>query len=666
MTQTVALPNKSLYSEYVKLSALMVAVSIIVSMVIGSSLYYAKEKQEPLRALQEALQIDQSLSTVFDYAEQIMQFAGNKIAQTVDPDLEKIYEILSARAFTTGMDVRFSWSLLDWIDHRNLMQVNSLYGVMAPPIDMSARSHLEEARHKPWALHFSLPTYGIPSNEWVLPAGIGVANAEGKYLGSVSLGFNLPVLISRVEHHLRHKNLVFAVFNTEHRLILNSSGVDSEMLRQYSHTLPSLRNDHMLTLPEPLLVGKRYAFSYYKKMAEYPFHILIGKDLVYERHNFYALMLPRFFELLGVALFGVTLLYGFRKKIMTPIAELSHAARDIVQEKEIVFPQYELVEMNALAEQLKQIQQIKVALKKANQATEEAHRSLHKHNIMLEDKVRERTRELEKALHTKTDFLNNLSHEIRTPIHGITAISQGLVDHWNDLPEEAKAEYAKTISVNAKRLLSLMSNLLDLSKFTAGKMHLHFTQVNLCFVITEVVEECRSLYLHSHQSVDTVEVVPELPSQTPHCLIEADADRLTQLFRNLLQNAIKFTPKGRVTIGLIEDLLIVEGVAHAAWKITVKDEGVGIPEEELEEIFIPFTQSSFTKTKAGGTGLGLSICQEIAHGHHGVIYASNCYDSQRQIIGAMFTVILPMRQTPMPSEAVVRQLLQEMTMPERA
>ena len=665
MPKAVTFPSKSLYSEYVKLSALMVAVSIIVSMVIGLSLYYAKEKQEPLRALQEALQVDQSLSSVFDYAEQMMQFAGNKIAQMPTLDQEKIYEILSARAFTSGLDVRFSWSLLDWIDNKNMMRVNSLYGIMEPPIDMAARNHLEDSKLKPWVLQFSMPAYGIPSNEWVLPAGIGVTSAEGKFLGSVSLGFNLAVLISRLEHHMRNKNMSFAVFNSDRRLILASSGVDQEVLRQLAHKLPNLRNDHMVTLPEQLNVGRRYAFRYIKKMADYPFFILLGEDLIFERHNFYALMLPRFFELLGIALFGVSLLYGFRKKIMSPISEMSRAARDIVNEKDVELPHYELVEMNNLSEQLNQIQKIKAALRKANLATEDAHRSLHKHNLALEDKVRERTLELEKALHTKTDFLNNLSHEIRTPIHGINAISQGLVDHWPDLPEEAKAEYAKTIAVNAKRLLSLMSNLLDLSKFSAGKMQLTFVETNLLHIINEVVDECRSLYLQNKEGGNIVSIITKFPLHSNEVLVEADPDRLTQLLRNLLQNAIKFTLIGNVTIKLSEALLIVEGIAQGAWKIEVMDEGIGIPEQELEEIFTPFTQSSYTKTKAGGTGLGLSICQEIVLGHNGTIMANNLMNEAKQIVGAVFTVTIPMRQHSMASDSMVRNLVQQLNVTPR-
>ena len=120
--------------------------------------------------------------------------------------------------------------------------------------------------------------------------------------------------------------------------------------------------------------------------------------------------------------------------------------------------------------------------------------------------------------------------------------------------------------------------------------------------------------------------------------IAADRERIAQILRNLLINAIKFSSDGGVINILIANsqLSYDSGNLQEAVHVVVQDSGIGVPESELEAIFSPFTQSSKTKTKAGGTGLGLAICKEIVSVHHGKIWASNGKDS-----GAEFHFIIP-------------------------
>lgn len=239
--------------------------------------------------------------------------------------------------------------------------------------------------------------------------------------------------------------------------------------------------------------------------------------------------------------------------------------------------------------------------------------SYNKHVTMLNEtlelRIKERTEELQKALAIKSDFLNNISHEIRTPLHGFLTLSEGLAENWDGIAEERKRRYISDIFSNAKRLCALVNDILDLSKLSNNKMIMHIEQTSINALIYDIIQECNALYL-IHKNINII-FSPE-----NDFVIEVDPIRIKQVFRNILSNAIKFTPNdGEIKIKIIleeNDILI-----------SVADTGIGIPQGELQSIFDSFTQSSRTKTGAGGTGLGLSIAQNIIYEHHGKIWAES-------------------------------------------
>ena len=230
-------------------------------------------------------------------------------------------------------------------------------------------------------------------------------------------------------------------------------------------------------------------------------------------------------------------------------------------------------------------------------------------NQALEQKVLERTIDLEKSLAIKTEFLNNMSHEIRTPMQGFTSISEGLVEHWKSFDDEKKFKLAGQVAKSAKRLTILLNNILDLSKLNNKKMIMDFQEVDLNKITEDIIEECNEMYLND-KSIDIIF------KHSEYAYMVADAEKISQVLRNLFVNAIKFSNNGSKIVVTITN---TDNELH----FTITDEGVGIPENELEDIFGAFTQSSYTKTGAGGTGLGLSICKEIIEAHHGKIWATN-------------------------------------------
>ncbi len=274
----------------------------------------------------------------------------------------------------------------------------------------------------------------------------------------------------------------------------------------------------------------------------------------------------------------------------------------------------------------------------------QAQDALRRHRDELEQIVAERTRQLtlakesaEAANRAKSEFLANMSHELRTPMHAILSFSRLGMERaaGTDEAPQRIGKYLGRINESGERLLTLLNDLLDLSKLEAGRMSYEFARHDLREVVEAAVIELHAL---AREKDITLDVVAGFQPEYAVC----DALRMGQVIRNLLGNAIKFTPGGRrVTVELATEAGGLadsdgSGAPREAVRLTVSDEGIGIPEAELQLVFEKFAQSSATKTGAGGTGLGLSISREIVMQHGGLIRAEPAPGG-----GAAFVVILP-------------------------
>jgi signal transduction histidine kinase/CheY-like chemotaxis protein/HPt (histidine-containing phosphotransfer) domain-containing protein len=209
----------------------------------------------------------------------------------------------------------------------------------------------------------------------------------------------------------------------------------------------------------------------------------------------------------------------------------------------------------------------------------------------------------EAANRSKSEFLANMSHEIRTPLNGILGFTELLLRGADQGNEEERIDYLKTIRSSGRHLLELINDILDISKIEAGQLQVESIEFSPHQVLAEVVSVLRVPAQKKGVALDYrwESGVPETVRSDPH--------RLKQLLMNLVNNAIKFTDEGSVT--LVASL--VDAGQNAKLRVEVRDTGIGIPAEKLHTIFQPFVQADSSVTrKYGGTGLGLAISRRIA------------------------------------------------------
>lgn len=236
----------------------------------------------------------------------------------------------------------------------------------------------------------------------------------------------------------------------------------------------------------------------------------------------------------------------------------------------------------------------------------------------------------------KSEFLANMSHELRTPLNSILILSEMLVENGSNNLSDEETEFAKVIHSSGEDLLSLINDILDLSKVEAGKIDVLFGEVNLSELPTQMdqlfspVAKRKNIEFNINKS----DAIPEV--------FYTDAKKFQQILKNLLSNAFKFTEQGSVSLNInrLPDQHVTSCMQNISpdWlEVSVTDTGIGIPEDKHQLIFETFQQADgATVRKYGGSGLGLSICREFSK----LLGAKITLESEEGK-GSTFTLIIP-------------------------
>jgi signal transduction histidine kinase len=301
----------------------------------------------------------------------------------------------------------------------------------------------------------------------------------------------------------------------------------------------------------------------------------------------------------------------------------------------VASPLDELASQNEhLIAALEEAHQQRDRLKVLNDELEETNRGVmalyHQLNSELEETNRgvvalyaeldEKSQQLRAASEAKTRFLANISHELRAPVTSVIGLIRLLTDPASDPLTDAQTEQMELMRGSASDLLSLVNELLDLAKAESGRLEPTWSSVDL----SEIFKQLRGT-MKAILTGDDVELIVNAPAEG--ALLDSDGVLLSQVLRNLLHNAVKFTDRGTVTMRA--------GCDGVRWTITVADTGIGIPAAQHERIFEEFVQLPRTR-KVRGTGLGLPYARRLV----GILGGQMSLESEPDR-GSTFTVTLP-------------------------
>jgi two-component system, sensor histidine kinase ChiS len=611
--------NSSLAQDFTVFSAIIILAVLLISLGVGLIIHHSYYDRQESRIADKANFLDLELTESLSFTAHYARFLGDKISQNAHKT-PYIKQILSTE-LPSANDSSHIWTVFNWITPSKKLIPNTSPNDRLEENELSSRPLLDRTPLYPGKVQFSSPTIGSSSHEWIIPIGVGITNNKEEFLGTIHTGISLDLLSNKLEKIFKRKDLVFMLFDDDFNFIASSSNLKFS----YTNALPPesliarLRSKVFYAHADNGFFSKKseyldFNFTYFKHSDKYPFYFVIGENIKISNAEYWQITFPRIAELTLMGALFIILLYYFRRHIVQPILSLAGTARKIAAGEANINVEYEQYEeVKLLATQLKEIHDTKKELIQAKNDVDLINKN-------LEHKVKTRTSDLEKALTIKTEFLNNISHEVRTPVQGITTISKGLVEHWHSHTEEKKLALASAVANNSQRLFSLVSNLLDLSIFNSGRMVFNLQKSNLIELIDNIITECETLYLLEK---DIKIIFPDHPKKAE---LSIDSEKVSQVFRNLLTNSIKFMSKGIISIKIstIENKdLKTRSSSSKAYLITIEDEGTSIPESDLEEIFSPFIQSGEIKAQVSGAGLGLSICKNIITGHNGKIWANN-------------------------------------------
>lgn len=326
----------------------------------------------------------------------------------------------------------------------------------------------------------------------------------------------------------------------------------------------------------------------------------------------------------------------YRQRLQKVLAETQQLNEELqVQQEELRAANEELEEQSsALRESQTHLEEQQAELEQTNEQLaeqadilarqrdemDEKNRRLHDARLMLEA----RADELQRASRYKSEFLANMSHELRTPLNSSLILAKLLADNPEGNLSEDQVQFARSIYSAGNDLLTLINDILDISKVEAGKLEVHPELT----ILSRLVDGLKNLFLPlAREKSLAFEVV--LGDDLPSTLF-SDRHRLEQILKNLLANAFKFTEKGTVT-------LRVERHAGGQLAFAVSDTGIGVPVEQQAAIFEAFRQADGTTNRRyGGTGLGLSISRELAQLLGGQISVQSAPGA-----GSTFTLLVP-------------------------
>lgn len=568
------------------------------------SVYNSREKIKAQILQKQTTRIERELVTSFDYVSHLMKFLGEQIIKNDSIDPHKIAELLRSKLITNDVARKqYSWAMFDWDNPQNEMMVSTMYGVMQEPKSVAHRYFAKMAPKEPWKLHFDSPDIGISSGEWVIPAGMGVTNDKGEFVGMLSMAFNIAKFNQKIENTISDKGINFIILDANNTIALHSFDEKLQTVNKDFFKNALAENELPATGAGFLDKNVHYGnatYSYYSKLDGYPYTILIGYNNIIATKDFYETLVP---GLIGIAVFATItflLLFLFRYIIVKPVIRLSRTV-DRMAAGEIVdnIRGCKTYEINNLAQQLLRVNHLIKSEKEARENLEEA--------IQI----------AKASDNEKEEFLKDMCTTLRKPL--------------NIIFEGVEAIRCYKLGSNLDSYDTQLHIILDAVKQlrTYTTDNIYPTDVN----VQEVIE--KSLIIQKKRaSENSLTLTTDIQSSIPP--IFADRLRIQQILLSVLHEAISYTPP-QGNIHLMAAIEPASAQLPQILVIKIQDNGMGLDEEGRNDYLeLVHKHASDSNQITDSSQLSLQIIKHLVKLHKG----SFTLEAKRGE-GSTFTICFP-------------------------
>lgn len=510
----------SLYRDFALLSVLIIFILFMVSIWIVIKTYQ-NHSEDTLKHLEnEALRIDRALIIEIEQYSYLLESISRQI-ETDEPNIEdqvaRLFQSFSSRENPTGGD-------FFWANANQDKVLNSHYGRLEKPVDISDRDYMKRSITDPWNIHIGQPVEGRIDKKWIIPVSMGITDEQNRFLGAVGVGINIDALSRVISGVIKDPNIDFAITNTAFTLLTEMSEKPQFFLQHFS--LDHLAEINFSTQPNGVysqasLWERDNIYAYYETSSQYPYIIFVGYDPESSRTAIDDILIPRLLQIAIMCLFLVLTLWTVRKRIIHPVMLLTQHTSDILKGQPFNHnSSKDPIEIEQLSEEIGRLSDY---IEERRRIDEEMSRK----NMELM-KIREAA---EMTNHLKATFFEQVGDALMQPAKSISEYIESMRNElFGPLGNEKYQEMAENMYLESAAIIDTLTDVRAISKAESGLLALNESWSDLSFIIKKCIR-----LLRESPHFQNIEVILDLDDSVPKVLI--DELRMKQLILNLLTTA---------------------------------------------------------------------------------------------------------------------------------